>query len=240
MYEEFYTLMAKFSDVYLPWCKVCLSRYIFYGRVDSHGCKMMHEAVADKIQYSNLQTSISQLMEQISAIKMENKQIISCFDQLATQMDVFMSSNQSTSLRCYTGGHASESSQAKWWACTLEAVMRSMNLHVALQQGNHPSITLLFLPWIRRLAAQVVMTDGSNFRKKHQMSLGYSSKEYWWGTKGVDSDIKINAVQQFLSTHLVDIFTFTEAMHAAMWYPIINGYHKRPGGGGNGTIEPGV
>jgi len=37
-------------------------------------------------------TTISQLTEQVSIIKMENKQIMDCFDLLASQMDAFMNS----------------------------------------------------------------------------------------------------------------------------------------------------
>jgi len=58
------------------------------------------------------QTSvISHLMEQVSQIKIENRQMMECFDQLAAQMEAFLNNQTTTSPRCQARGHSSESQQ---------------------------------------------------------------------------------------------------------------------------------
>jgi len=54
-------------------------------------------------------SAISQLTEQVSQIKLENKQLIDRFDHLAERMENFFSSANSQSTRCQAGGHRSES-----------------------------------------------------------------------------------------------------------------------------------
>jgi len=68
----------------------------------------------DAITVVSQNTSISQLMEKFSLLKMENKQIIDHFDRLlaAAQMEAFMKQNTSQSSRCHAWGHDHESNQA--------------------------------------------------------------------------------------------------------------------------------
>jgi len=54
-------------------------------------------------------TSISKLTKQISATKLENEQIINCFDKLAAQMATLIAQAASPKKRP-TGGHDSGSS----------------------------------------------------------------------------------------------------------------------------------
>ncbi len=54
---------------------------------------------------------ISQLTEQVLQIKIENKQLLDCFDQLAAQMEQFMSNQTSQTTQRHAGGHRSESGQ---------------------------------------------------------------------------------------------------------------------------------
>jgi len=54
-------------------------------------------------------STISQLTEQVSQIKMENKQLIDQFDRLTERMENFFSSANSQTTRCQAGGHRSES-----------------------------------------------------------------------------------------------------------------------------------
>jgi len=69
----------------------------------------MASARSNNAQTLMLQTStISQLTEQVTQIKLENEQILDQFDQLAAQMEAFMSQSQSTT-QCHTSGHSSES-----------------------------------------------------------------------------------------------------------------------------------
>jgi len=53
---------------------------------------------------------ISQLMEQVSQVKFENKQLLDRFDWLAAQMEAFMSNQTPQPTRCQVKGHRNESS----------------------------------------------------------------------------------------------------------------------------------
>jgi len=50
----------------------------------------------DATMVASQNSAISQLMEQVSQIKIENKQLLDCFDWLATKMEAFMSNQQSS------------------------------------------------------------------------------------------------------------------------------------------------
>jgi len=54
-------------------------------------------------------SAISQLTEQVSQIKMENKQLLDKFDRLADRMEQLFSSANSQTTRRQAGGHRSES-----------------------------------------------------------------------------------------------------------------------------------
>jgi len=68
--------------------------------------------ISDNSTVMSQQTSISQLTEQISAIKVENKQIIDHFDNLAAQLEAFMNNQQPQTTRCHARGHVSDFGQA--------------------------------------------------------------------------------------------------------------------------------
>jgi len=48
--------------------------------------------ISDNATVMSQQTSISQIMEQITAMKVENKQILGRFDKLTAQMEAFLNS----------------------------------------------------------------------------------------------------------------------------------------------------
>jgi len=55
-------------------------------------------------------SAIFQLTEQVSQIKLENKQLLGHFDSLAAKMEQFLTSQTSPTTQCQAGGHHSESS----------------------------------------------------------------------------------------------------------------------------------
>jgi len=58
-------------------------------------------------------SAISQLTEQVSQIKMENKQLLDKFDRLADRIEQIFSSANSSSTRCQARGHSSDSGHQK-------------------------------------------------------------------------------------------------------------------------------
>jgi len=58
-------------------------------------------------------TTISQLMEIVSAVQQDHKSILSRFDQLTEQIALILSTQQSSSQQHPAGGHASESGHSK-------------------------------------------------------------------------------------------------------------------------------
>jgi len=53
--------------------------------------------------------AFSQLTEQVSQIKLENKQLLDCFNWLSAQMEAFMSNQQTPTNKHQARGHRSES-----------------------------------------------------------------------------------------------------------------------------------
>jgi len=64
---------------------------------------------SDATTIASQSSAISQLTEQVSQIKMENKQLLEKFDWLATKMEQFLSSAQTQTTRRHAGGHRGES-----------------------------------------------------------------------------------------------------------------------------------
>jgi len=66
--------------------------------------------ISDTTAVASQNMPISQLTEQVSAIKMENKEIMDCFNKWAAQMEAFMTQNLHPTSICQAGG--TKSSQA--------------------------------------------------------------------------------------------------------------------------------
>jgi len=98
-------------------------------------------------------------MEQVSIIKMENRQILDQFDCLAAQMEAFMKSN-TFSTWCHARGHTSESGNQAWCSSTAASRVRPTHPGVALFQWNHPFMAILYSLWMKVTAAQVARTHG--------------------------------------------------------------------------------
>jgi len=64
---------------------------------------------SDATTTASQSSAISQLTEQVSQIKMENKQLLEKFDRLADKMEQFFSSAQTQTPRRHAGGHRGES-----------------------------------------------------------------------------------------------------------------------------------
>jgi len=69
---------------------------------------------SDATTIASQSSAISQLTEQVSQIKMENKQLLDKFDRVADQMEQFFSSANSQTTRCHAGGHRGESGAHTW------------------------------------------------------------------------------------------------------------------------------
>jgi len=106
----------------------------------------MSSAWSSETDTITLKTSaISQLMEQVTKIKLENKQILDQFDQLATQMEAFISQSKSLTW-CHVRGHTSESSKPTWWWCAAGGQERPSHPCIALLYRNCPKVIFPFLP----------------------------------------------------------------------------------------------
>ncbi len=120
-----------------------------------------HEVtISDNATVMSQQTSISQIMEQITAMKVENKQILGRFDKLTAQMEAFLNSQNPPTNWCQAKGHRSESGWVPWWICTVGKSVRPMEPCVAhLNNRNHPMMSP-FLPWTGRQQAKALQYVG--------------------------------------------------------------------------------
>jgi len=103
-------------------------------------------------------SAISQLTKQVMHIKLKNIQILDQFDQLAAQMEAFMSQSQSPS-RCHIRGHFGESSKNMILMCSKRLGEALPPLHSALRQ-EPPQRDFLIPPLDGGHQARLAMTIG--------------------------------------------------------------------------------
>jgi len=68
-----------------------------------------HGKSTDATTIASQNSAVSLLMEQVSQIKLENKQMLEHFNWLATQMKAFMNTQTTPTNQCQARGHHSES-----------------------------------------------------------------------------------------------------------------------------------
>jgi len=156
-------------------------------------------------------TTISQLMEQASIIKMENKQILEQFNSLALQMEAFMKSNSNQTSWHHARGHASESSKQTW--CAGAAANGVMPTHpcVACYQWNHPFKVILNPLWMKVLAAQATKVHGATFWvKNHHWQYVFYFRTLMDYPNWMMERSNYTCYNNFISQHQIDIVGLVE------------------------------